>query len=118
MQRAAASSGPRDLAQLAYVLAATGDTGEARRVLEQLLGHRTQLERIGFHLGMAYAGMGEAEEAFRWLEAAFRERGSFMNLLAVSSGFDALRADSRFADLLGRMGLGSTEARPGQSTSP
>ena len=105
MQRAAASSGPRDLAQLAYILAATGDEGEARRLLEQQVIPRPQLERIGFHLGMAYAGLGEVDEAFRWLEAAFLERGSFMNLLAVSSGFDTVRSDPRFGDLLGRMGL-------------
>ena len=105
MQRAAASSGPRDLAQLAYILAATGEEGEARRVLEQQVIPRPQLERIGFHLGMAYAGLGEVDEAFRWLEAAFLERGSFMNLLAVSSGFDTLRADPRLDDLLRRMGL-------------
>ena len=105
MQRAAASSGPRDCAQLAYMYAATGDREEARRGLARQLGNRSRLEPLGFHFGMAYAGLGEADEAFRWLEGACRERGGFMNLLAVSSGFDALRSDPRFDDLLRRMGL-------------
>ena len=108
MRRAAASSGPRDAAQLAYIYAATGNRAKARRVLARQLAGRAQLEPLGFHLGMAYAGLGEADEAFRWLEAAFRERGGFMNLLAVSSGFDALRPDPRFGDLLRRMGFPST----------
>ncbi|MEO5825433.1 MAG: protein kinase [Gemmatimonadales bacterium] len=105
MQRAAASSGPRDSAQLAYIYAATGDAAEARRVLARVLMDETRVEPLGFHIGMAYAGLGETDDAFRWLEAGYRERGGFMNLLAVSSGFDAVRSDPRFADLLRRMGL-------------
>ena len=120
MQRAAASSGPRDSAQLAYIYAATGDPAAARRVLALQLrdgapgDQPARLEPLGFHFGMACAGLGEKDEAFRWLEAAYRERGGFMNLLGVSSGFDAVRGDARFADLLGRMGLESAlRARPG-----
>jgi tetratricopeptide (TPR) repeat protein len=105
MQRAAALSGPRDLAQLAYVFAVTGDTGEARRILSGLLANESRPAVLGFHLAMAYAGLGDADEAFRWLEAAFDERGSFMNLLGVSAGFESVRADRRYEDLLRRMGL-------------
>lgn len=54
---------------------------------------------------MAYAGLGETDEAFRWLEAAFEQRNSFMDGLAVTMGFDAIRSDPPFADLLRRMSL-------------
>jgi TolB-like protein/tetratricopeptide (TPR) repeat protein len=111
MQRAAALSGARDSAQLAYIYAASGDKAEARHVLSRLLQSRSRLDLLGFHLGMAYAGLGEADEAFRWLEAAYRERGGFMNLLAVSSGFEAVRSDPRFAGLLRRMGLAYPPAK-------
>jgi len=105
MQRAAALSGPRDTAQLAYIHARTGDVAEARRVLAGLFEGGRPPDVLGFHLAMAYAGLGDAEEAFRWLEAAYRERAGFMSLLGVSSGFEAIRADPRFGDLLARMGL-------------
>ena len=105
MQRAAALSGPRDTAQLAYVCARTGHGEEARRLLARLFAREPAPEALGFHLGMAYAGLGDADEAFRWLEAGFGERASFMLLLAVASGFETIRADPRFMELLVRMGL-------------
>jgi serine/threonine protein kinase/Flp pilus assembly protein TadD len=105
MQRAAALSGPRDTAQLAYIHARTGDVAEARRVLAGLFEGGSPPDILGFHLAMAYSGLGDADEAFRWLEAAYRERAGFMSLLRVSSGFEAIRADPRLGDLLARMGL-------------
>lgn len=50
-----------------------------------------------------YAGLGDKDEAFRWLEQAYRERDIWMVLLKVWPAFDPLRADSRFQDLLHRM---------------
>jgi serine/threonine-protein kinase len=111
MRRAAALSGPRDSAQLAYIYAATGDHAAARRVLDRLLGRGTPLDRLGFHVAMAYAGLGKADEAFRWLEAAYEERAGFMNLLAVTTGFEAIRSDPRFGELLQRMGLDGVSGR-------
>jgi len=105
MRRAAELSGARDSAQLAYVLAATGDTAEARRVLERVFEGGGPLDLLGFHFAMAYAGLGAADEAFRWLEAAYAQHASFMNLLGVSTGFESLRPDPRFDDMLRRMGL-------------
>jgi tetratricopeptide (TPR) repeat protein len=104
MKRAAALSGPRDLAQLAYVYARTGDPAEARRILDGLREGGRALDPLGFHLAMAYAALGDRDEAFRWLEAAYRERGGYMNLLGVATGFESLRSDPRFDDLLGRRG--------------
>jgi tetratricopeptide (TPR) repeat protein len=105
MRRAAGLSGPRDRAQLAYVHAKTGDPGEARRLLDGLYEDSEALDLLGFHLAMAYGHLGEPDEAFRWLEAAYTQRGSFMNLLAVATGFGPLRSDLRFDELLRRMGL-------------
>jgi serine/threonine-protein kinase len=107
MRRAATLSGARDLAQLAYVYARTGDTAEARRVLAGLLEGGEPLDLLGFHLAMAYAALGDSDRAFRWLEAAYAQHASFMNLLAVSTGFESLHSDPRFDHMLRRMGLRS-----------
>jgi tetratricopeptide (TPR) repeat protein len=110
MQRAADMSGPRDIAQLAYIYAATGDRARARQILEDLVAGGAQCRHLGFHLAMAYGELGDADEAFAWLDAAFDERGSFMVLLAVSTGFHSIRRDPRFGRLLKRMGLANTLA--------
>src|SRR5690606_2456005 len=118
MQRAAELSGARDSAQLAFVHAVSGNAAEARNVLGRLLRSGTRLDLLGFHLAMACAGLGDTDEAFRWLDAACRARGGFMNLLAVSYGFDSIRPDPRFAELLRRMGLVPNMAmETGQPTS-
>lgn len=105
MQRAAELSGPRDSAQLAYIYGAAGQPAEARRILQRLLDSAPQRYLPPFHIAMAYAGLGDADEAFRWLETAYEERASFMDGLAVTMGFDAIRPDPRFDRLLRRMGL-------------
>ena len=110
MRRAAELSGPRDSAQLAYIYGATGRPAEARLILRRLLDSAARRYLPPFHIAMAYAGLGEPDEAFRWLEAALAERGSFMNLLAVAAGFESLRPDPRFPDLLRRMDF--PQARP------
>lgn len=109
MRRAANLSGPRDTAQLVYVLARTGSGAPARKVLRDLMASGPP-SGIGFHVAMAYAGLGEEEEAFRWLESAYEEHAGFMNLLGVATGFESIRADPRFAELLTRMGLHPSRA--------
>ena len=105
MQRAAELNGPRDSAQLAYIYGATGRPAEARLILRRLLDSAPRRYLPPFHIAMAYAGLGDADEAFRWLETAYEERASFMDGLAVTMGFDAIRSDPRFDRLLRRMGL-------------
>lgn len=56
-------------------------------------------------LAGTYSVLGEKDEAFEFLEAAYQERLSFMIFLGVRPTFDNLRFDPRFADLLRRMRL-------------
>jgi hypothetical protein len=54
-----------------------------------------------------YVGLGEKEQAFKWLEKAFDEKDT--NLVVPGLQFDPmlepLRSDPRYADLLRRMNL-------------
>lgn len=50
-------------------------------------------------------GMGNKEQAFVWLERAYAQLSNSMMTLKVDPLYDPLRSDSRFPDLLGRMGL-------------
>ena len=105
-RRAAALSGPRDSAQLAYAYAVTGQRAEAERILATLLApSRRDRGALPYHLAMAYAGLGDADAAFWWLERGYAERASFMVGVKAEEGFARLHADPRWARLLRRMEL-------------
>jgi Tfp pilus assembly protein PilF len=94
----------RDSAQLAYVYAKTGQREEARRIVQRLVNTKSQRRLPVAGMAMAYAALGNIDEAFRTLE-----RDSCLPALGVSAGYESLRSDPRFADLLRRKGLN----RPG-----
>jgi hypothetical protein len=52
-----------------------------------------------------YAGLGEKDQAFAWLEKAFQDRSSLLVDLRVEFPFASLHDDPRFKDLLRRMNL-------------
>ena len=56
-------------------------------------------------LRAVYAGLGEKDQAFAWLEKAYEERTSRLSYLKVEPLWDPLRSDPRFADLVRRIGL-------------
>ncbi len=54
-------------------------------------------------LAFLYAAIGEKDQAFSFLEKAYEDRDWYLNTLQVNPGFDPLRSDPRFQDLLRRM---------------
>ena len=56
-------------------------------------------------VAMLYARAGDADHAFVWLEKAYQGRVSRLTNINVDPGFDTLRSDPRFDDLLKRIGL-------------
>ena len=52
-----------------------------------------------------YAGLGNKDQAFKWLEKAYEERDVWLMNLKVDPVFARLRSDKRFPDLLARAGL-------------
>jgi hypothetical protein len=47
--------------------------------------------------------VAQKDEAFRWLEAGYREHEALMVTLKTDPRIDELRPDRRFQELLGRM---------------
>ena len=105
LRRAAAMSGVRDSAQLAYAYAVTGQRAEAERIVRALLDPTARRYLPPYHIAMAYAGLGDRDAAFRWLERALTERASFMVGVKAERGFAGLHSDPRWPRLLRRMGL-------------
>jgi tetratricopeptide (TPR) repeat protein len=96
---------PLMVAVLGFAYAAAGKKGEASRILRELLEPPKRKFVSSADIAIIYAGMGEIERAFQWLEKA-QEEGSLWSIsLKLDPKLDSLRADPRFADLLRRAGL-------------
>jgi TolB-like protein/Flp pilus assembly protein TadD len=54
----------------------------------------------------AYLGLGDKEQAFVWLEQAFKEQSNILQFVKTHPFFDPIRSDPRFVDLERRIGLG------------
>ena len=82
-----------------------GKNAQAQKVLEELKGLSKQRYVSPYNIACIYAGLNDKDQAFEWLERAFRERAFFMTLLKTETVLDNLRSDPRFKDLLKRMNL-------------
>jgi serine/threonine protein kinase/Flp pilus assembly protein TadD len=89
---------------LAYGLA--GRKAEAQEVRDQLISLSKQRYVAAKNIAIVYAALGDKDKAFEWLEKAYEDRslGSAQGMKAFP-GFDPLRSDPRFANLLRRMNL-------------
>ena len=91
---------------LAHAYARAGQRDEALKLVGEL--KRIQAERGNmptFPFIWAYAGLGDNDQAFAWLETSYQERRDRMVWLNVDPLLDPLRSDPRFHDLVRRMGL-------------
>jgi TolB-like protein/Tfp pilus assembly protein PilF len=57
------------------------------------------------YFGILLAGLGDKDQAFKWLEKALTERADGLTWLNVEPMLDDLRDDPRFHDLVRRVGL-------------
>ena len=103
---------PLVLGALAHAHARAGRREEALKLVGELKRMEERREAEGksiprFSFVWAYAGLGDKEQAFAWLEKAYQERRGRMFLLNVDPLLEPLRSDPRFQDLLRRIGLPS-----------
>ena len=89
-----------------YLGAAAARAGDRTRALAVLQRLRSSKERgSAAELALLLTALGEREQAFASLEDAYRARDIQLQYLGVEPGFDPLRSDPRFADLMRRVGL-------------
>jgi tetratricopeptide (TPR) repeat protein len=93
------------LALLGYAQARLGERSQALRILDQLEAASKERYTPAISFAAVYAGLGEKDQAFAWLEKAYGERTSRLGYLKVKPLWDPLRSDPRFADLVRRIGL-------------
>ena len=65
---------------------------------------RARKDGVGtYEVALVYAGLGEGDEAFAWLERAYQVRDKGLTFLKIDPCLDPLRSDPRFKNLLSRM---------------
>jgi TolB-like protein/DNA-binding winged helix-turn-helix (wHTH) protein/Tfp pilus assembly protein PilF len=85
---------------LAYAYAVSNQRNEAVKILNDLL---TRSTRNASEIALMYVGLGEKDQAMKWLERAYAEH--FNPSILVRPAFDPLRSDPRFQNLVHRIGL-------------
>jgi len=96
---------PKLLASLGHAYALSGERDKAQKALDELREISKRQYVSPYLFAVVYAGLGDKDQTFAWLEKAFQDRSFFLIWLKVEPLFDPLRDDSRFQDLLRRIGL-------------
>ncbi|MDQ6678355.1 MAG: tetratricopeptide repeat protein [Acidobacteriota bacterium] len=98
------SDQPLFRALLGYVHGCAGQRDETMNILEEIntLSKERYVSPVNF--AIVYAGLGEADSTFLWLEEAYRVRENRVHELSFMY-FDSVRSDPRYSDLVRRVGL-------------
>jgi tetratricopeptide (TPR) repeat protein len=79
---------------------------EAEKILRDLLRQSKKNYVSTYMIGTIYAGLGEKDKAFEFLEKAYQERSpDIPYFLKAYLRIDTLRSDARFQDLMRRVGI-------------
>jgi TolB-like protein/pimeloyl-ACP methyl ester carboxylesterase/cytochrome c-type biogenesis protein CcmH/NrfG/predicted Ser/Thr protein kinase len=84
---------------------AAGMTDESDRALKELIEGSDGGEHWATQIANVHAYRNEMDEAFKWLHKAFEIGDTGLSLFRVAPGFDCVRSDPRYPDLLRKMGL-------------
>jgi TolB-like protein/DNA-binding winged helix-turn-helix (wHTH) protein len=95
--------GPITDGPMGYLYAVMGKRGEALKMIESMKSLSTKGYVDPYDMALPYAGLGDKDQAMKWLTKAFDERSAEMPQLKVEPFFDGLRSDPRFHDLVRRM---------------
>lgn len=102
-----AGNGPYVLGHLGNAYARAGNVNAAREATTRL---QTSVQQNGvgrYEIALIYAGLGDKDQAFDWLEKSYRAHDVGLIYLKVDPCLDPLRSDPRFEDLMRRVGFKS-----------
>jgi len=105
LEKAAQLSGrsPTVIANLARAYAGSGKRNEAVKLLNDLKKRSSPGYSRASEIAVIYASLGDSDQAMSWLEKSYEER--FNPGVLLRPGFDPLRSDPRFQNLVRRIGL-------------
>jgi serine/threonine-protein kinase len=94
-----------NLASLGYCYALAGKRAEALAIIKELEERYARGQSTGLQLATVYAGLSDKDHAFAWLEKDFQQHTSGLLWIESWVPFEDLHSDSRYTDLVRRMGL-------------
>jgi len=97
------NSAPVTRSQLAGAYAVAGRIDETHKILAELLKPGAYPYVAPADIAGVYVWLGDADRAMDWLQKAFEERSFSMVYLKVHPGYDGLRQDPRFIELLRKL---------------
>ncbi len=105
LQKAVQLSGgsPTCIANLARAYVASGKRSEAEKLLSDLKKRSNPSHSLASEIAVIYTSLGDTDQAMNWLEKGYE--GRFNPGVLLRPGFDPLRSDPRFEDLVRRVGL-------------
>lgn len=99
------SSGAGTQGHIGYAYAKAGNRAEAERICRELEQLAREQGVGAYEVAFIDAALGRKEKAFQWLEIAYQQHDSGLLCLKVDPCLDPLRSDSRFNELIRRVGL-------------
>jgi len=96
---------PSLLGDIGHVLAVSGKRDEALKTLAQLNEISKRRYVPAYVFALVYAGLGNKDQAFQWLEKSYQEREARLCFFKIDPQMEPLRSDPRFSDLVHRIGL-------------
>jgi TolB-like protein/DNA-binding winged helix-turn-helix (wHTH) protein/Flp pilus assembly protein TadD len=91
------------IANLARAYVASGRRDEAEKLLDGLKKRSNPSHLLASEIAVIYASLGDSDQAMNWLEKGYEDR--FNPGVLLRPGFDSIRSDPRFEDLVRRVGL-------------
>jgi len=92
-------------AELGHALAASGDKAGAQKIIDELIGLSSQRYVSPYSIATIYAGMGDRDKAFEWINRAYEERADFLAYFKVDPRYKEFRGDPRYEEIIRKIGL-------------
>jgi serine/threonine-protein kinase len=89
---------------LGHAYAIAGKSARAREVLTALEKQAARSYVPSYYFALVHAGLGQRDQALRYLERAYEERSTVLAYLLIDPRFASLRDDPRFLGLARRLG--------------
>jgi adenylate cyclase len=93
------------LGNLGYCYGLSGQPEKAEEILDDLIELSRKEYVLPLEIAFVYLGLGQWDKTFDYLNAAVEEMDYALLFIAVDAGYDPIREDPRFQDLLRRMNL-------------
>jgi TolB-like protein/DNA-binding winged helix-turn-helix (wHTH) protein/Tfp pilus assembly protein PilF len=94
------------LSMRAHALALAGESDKSLKIARELETLSTQKYVSGVHIAQVFCALHRPDDAMKWLDRAYQQHDTGINMLKVEPLFDGCRADSRFQHLVSELHLG------------